>query len=153
MSFANHLYTGELLMGSRSFDEMDRMFEQMDRMLDNMWGRVSDRETGLSPWHRSETAFDLHENEAGDGYTLVVDLPGFEKDEIEVRATDSHVMIDATHESEDEHSFQHRNVNERFTIPSDVEIDDVSASYHNGVLQLELPVSGDLESGHRIEIE
>lgn len=140
-------------MVSRSFDDMDRMFEQMDRMLDSMWTRVSDRETGLAPWSRQDTTFDLHENEDGDGYVLVVDLPGFEKDEIEVRATETHVLIEASHESDDERSFQRRNVSERFTLPADVDIDEMSASYHNGVLELTLPVDGDIETGHRIDIE
>lgn len=132
---------------------MDRMFEQMDRMLDSMWTRVSDRETGISPWSRTDAAFDLHENEDGDGFVLVVDLPGFEKDDIEIRATETHILVDASHESEDESSYQHRNVSERFTIPADVDLDEISASYHNGVLELALPVSGEIETGHRIDIE
>ena len=130
------------------------MFEQMDHMLDNMWTRVSDRESGLmAPWSRHETAFDLHANEDEDGYVLVVDLPGFEKDEINVRATETHVLIDATHESTDDRSFQRRNVSERFSIPADVDIEDISASYHNGVLELALPVDGEIETGRSIDIE
>lgn len=139
-------------MVSRSFDEMDRMFEQMDRMLDQMWGRVSDRETGLAPWSR-RTAFDLREHEDGSGYEFVVDLPGFEKDEIDVRATDRELLVEARHETDDEHEFERRNVSERFAIPADVNLDEITATYHNGVLQLELPVDADAETGHRIDVE
>lgn len=130
------------------------MFEQMDHMLDSMWTRVSDREGGLTaPWSRHEAAFDLHANEDEDGYVLVVDLPGFEKDEIDIRATETHVLVDAMHESERGTSFQRRNVSERFAIPADVDIEDVSASYHNGVLEISLPVDGEIETGRDIEIE
>lgn len=130
------------------------MFEQMDHMLDNMWTRVSDRESGLmAPWSRHDAAFDLHANEDEDGYVLVVDLPGFEKDEIDIRATETHILVDAMHETEDDHSFQRRNVSERFAIPADVDIEDVSASYHNGVLEIALPVDGDIETGRTIDIE
>lgn len=141
-------------MVSRSFDDVDRMFEQMDHMLDNMWTRVSDRESGLmAPWSRHDAAFDLHANEDEDGYVLVVDLPGFEKDEIDVRATETHILVDAMHESERDTSFQRRNVSERFSIPADVDIENVSASYHNGVLEISLPVDGDIETGRTIDIE
>lgn len=130
------------------------MFEQMDHVLDNMWTRVSDRETGLmAPWSRPDAAFDLHANEDEDGYVLVVDLPGFEKDEIDVRATETHILIEASHETEGDRSFQRRNVSERFSIPADVDTEDVSASYHNGVLEIALPVDGEIETGHSIEIE
>lgn len=140
-------------MVSRTFDDMDRMFEQMDRMLDSMWTRVSDRDGGMAPWSRTDSAFDLHENEDGDGYVLVVDLPGFEKDEIDIHATETHIVIEATHETDDERSFQRRNVSERFSIPANIDLEAVTASYHNGVLEISLPVEGELETGHSIEIE
>jgi HSP20 family protein len=139
-------------MASRSFDDVDRMFEQMDRLLEGMWDRVSDRETGIVPWPQ-QTAFDLHENDDGDGYVLVVDLPGFERDEIEIRATDTHVHIDASHESADDRVYDRREARERFAIPADVDVDEITASYHNGVLELELPADRDAETGHRIDVE
>jgi len=153
ISSARHLFFGESMMTSRTFDDVDRMFEQMDRMLDGMWSRVSDRDSGISPWGRSDAAYDLHENEDGDGYALVVDVPGFEKDEIEIQATETHLTIEAAHETDDEQSFQRRHISERFSLPADVDLDEITASYHNGVLEIELPVDGEVVSGHRIDIE
>lgn len=150
-------------MGSRTFDEMDRMFEQMDRMFEQMRGRWHDgrwQNGGRVPAiageseHPSRTldvAVDLHE--ADDGYTLYVDLPGFERDEIDLRVDDGVLVLKASHEVENSGGFRSRRVFERLSLPEGVDADSIDASYQNGVLEIDLPLAEDVETGTRIDID
>lgn len=140
-------------MVSRTFDEMDRMFEQMDRMFDDVrsrWstpfdGRARDGYYGLAhDWQATD-----------DAHTLVVDLPGFETDELDVTAhpDDGSLVIDAEHEVDSDGVSRQRRVHERVPLPPDADIDDVTASYRNGVLELAFGRTGESASGHRIDID
>ena len=85
-----------------------------------------------------------------DGNRLVVraDLPGVEPKDVEVTLTGNILKIKGSRRSEHEsrgRDFMHREVSygsfERsLTLPEGVKADQVKASYHNGVLELEVPM-------------
>lgn len=148
------LYVGDLLMSSRTFDEMDRMVDQMDRIFEQMRTRFADSDWGTNvadvAWNRG-IAFDRYEHD--DALVIVADVPGFERDEIELTVRDSMLHLDASHEEESEQIQRSRSVSERISIPTDVDVDDISASYHNGVLEVTLPYVEDRDTGRHIDIE
>ncbi len=118
-------------------------------------------------------------SEADGSYVFVMDLPGFETEEIDLRFDDGYLQITAqtetSHgdaaESEAEgevrdgdsrpHVIGHSNsrssrqFRKSFPIPKPVVEAEISASYHNGVLEVRLPlVETEAETGgHRIDIE
>ena len=123
------------------FDEMDRLFDQMRRSMLDGWPHADLGGANV----RLETADDAH--------VVNADMPGFETDEIDLRFADGVLTIEGTHESGDERRSHSRHVREEVRVPGDVVVEDSSAEYNNGVLEVRLPVEADSESGHRIEID
>jgi len=193
----------------RSFEEMDRLFAEMDRQFEQLRSSWMNGDSGtfgsghtpaLEHGHRhdhgalegptdSQWRWNLNGNangntttrfsEADGSYVFVMDLPGFETEEIDLRFDDGHLQITAQtetnhgHEAEGEaeaevrdgDSHQHvishsksrssRQFRKSFPIPKPVVEAEISASYHNGVLEVRLPlVEDEAEAGgHRIDIE
>lgn len=149
------------------YSRFDRMFEQMRRAMLAMDPMASDFEgtPALGPrtsdsdsWSMSRGDSNLTLEETDDGFVVVADLPGFESEEIDLRFDDGHLSIDAEHtvdESSDGISrSRSRRVREQVLIPGDVVADDISARYHNGVLEVDLPVSHTVdEDSTRIDID
>lgn len=128
------------------FDEMDRMLNQMRQ---SMWSRpewgVGGEEFGSENVRLEATK---------EGYVVIADLPGFEKEEIDLRFDDGVLSINASHEVADDDGMRSRHVHESVRVPGSVIEDSISASYRNGVLEVTLPTEEDVsEESHRIEIE
>ena len=149
------------------FEEMDRMFEQMRTRMWNAGGPFG--ELDVRTRGRSETNLDLTEREGE--YVLVADVPGFEKEEIDLTFDRDALTIAAEHEVSDaaettgeagelattEFS-RSRNVTETVTVPEEVREDDITATYRNGVLEVHLPLveqerADDEGDGKQIGIE
>ncbi len=98
----------------------------------------------------------------GDDYLVVADLPGFEKDEIDLRLRENVLFIHAEHEElevEEDDSYlrnerENRSVIGSVRLPEEVDEDQVSSRYHNGVLSVTLPKVDPSDSeSNRIEID
>ena len=125
------------------FDEMNRLFEEMRHATGGGRFDAGYRTHGVAV--RTETD--------DEGYLVHADLPGFERAEIDLRFDDGVLTIDATHERGEEGERWSRSVHEELRIPGDVDVDEIEASYHNGVLEIRLPAENAGEDGgHRIEI-
>ncbi len=146
------------MMRMTPFDEMDRLFEQMRRSMLNAGFDVA-ASVGLG-------ATNLHLEAEDDAFVVRVDLPGFDRDEIDLRfdEDDGELTIAAEHvtESGGEQvvSARSRRVHDRVRIPGTVLVDEIEASYRNGVLEVRLPTEEttedadeDDEGRHRIDIE
>ncbi|MFB6354637.1 MAG: Hsp20/alpha crystallin family protein [Halobacteriales archaeon] len=132
--------------------------ESVDRMMDQLRRDVLElRESMSEGWPALEGAafgagFDLAEHD--DEYVLTVDMPGFEREEIDLRFADGRLFLSAEHESAAESTRKHRSLTEQVAVPREVEAEAITASYHNGVLEVHLPVAEDAdERGHRIDVE
>ena len=88
----------------RNFDEMSRMFEEMNRMFDGMWmdRTFSDRTPMLEDRTTDGIGYTTNLHEEDDMYVFVMDLPGFEKDEIDLVYHDGHLKISAVTEISEE---------------------------------------------------
>ncbi len=152
------------------FDEMDRVVDQMRRsMLGNFggFGNWGDRDFGMPEFGR--WADDARSRGMGhdmnlsletddEGYVVLADMPGFEKEEIDLRFDDGTLFISARHEvtesGEGSMSMRSRHVHESMTIPAEVREDDISATYRNGVLEVRLPTVEEIEqTGKSIDID
>ncbi len=136
-------------MTSRNpFEEIERMFEQMDE--------------GLRSFDASLTqGVPLDLVDEGGTYAVTADLPGYEKDDIEVRLSGSTLKIDAERDTETEESDgeyvrrerRRESVNRTVRLPEPVVESETDASYKNGVLTVTLSKESSLDGGESISIE
>ncbi|MFC6990043.1 Hsp20/alpha crystallin family protein [Haloplanus sp. GCM10025708] len=137
----------------RTLQDVEDLFEQMDRQFDQarvrLGGEIGTAAVDVAEW---------------DGEFLVIaDLPGFEREDIDVRLTDHTLHIDAEHVAEHEPEADRwlrrerarTSVSRRIELPEAIDEDSVSATYENGVLTVTLPKESTTEStgGRRISIQ
>lgn len=96
----------------------------------------------------------------GEGYRVLFDLPGLEKDDVDVSATEGELVVQGTrprpelpagaevHRSERPYGRFRRAVR----LPRDVRLDGISARMREGVLEVTLPRQGGGEA-QRVEVE
>ncbi|MFB6270226.1 MAG: Hsp20/alpha crystallin family protein [Halobacterium sp.] len=129
------------------FDELERLLDKMNDARERAGG-------GL--------AVDVEDED--DQFVVTTDLPGFDKDDIDVQVHERTLRIDATHEeeteeeAEDEDNYIRRERSKRslsrsVTLPEDVDEEGASASFENGVLTIELPKAHTGEESTSVEIE
>ena len=115
------------------FEEMDRFFEEP---------------TSARTWN---LPLDVIENE--DGYVIKASLPGVNTESLDVVLEDNVLSIKAEVEAEELAENEQIHIRERHTgsfsrslrFPVDVNGDDISASYTNGVLNLNVPKSEEVK--------
>jgi HSP20 family protein len=142
------------------FEEIEEMMNRMSRQFEESMGGADWRELAGG---RGGTAVDVAERD--DEYVVTADLPGFEKDDIEVSLRDDQLSIEADHEEASEtgdesdegryirRERRHRSVGRSVGLPGDVDEERVSAGFQNGVLTVTLPkASADEGDSHNIDI-
>lgn len=111
----------------------------MTRLFDRAYGGTGGSTQGWVP--------PLDVAETGDAYRVIVELPGFGADQVDVTVSDGTLTIRGERKFYDdvaEESF-HR-VERRFgafqrsiSLPSQVQADRIAATFNNGVLTIEVP--------------
>lgn len=86
-----------------------------------------------------------------DEYVLTIDMPGFERNEIHVSWDEGRLFIAAEHENETRG--QRKSYSRTFRVPKEVDPDDITARYRNGVLEVRLPILGVQSRGQEIEVQ
>ena len=151
------------------FDEIEQFLGRTPFDVDRAWGR--DLRTA-----------DVDVAEYDDEFVVVADLPGYDREQIDVRATDGRLTITAeraettrdgaideegadTEAATDEiepaetarylrRERRHESVTRTVDLPSSVVESEASATYQHGVLTVTLPKDlGDAVDGHRIDVE
>lgn len=137
------------------FNEVSRLFERMQNDFEEMARSWS----GEPEFVSSHVRVDLEDKD--DEFVLTAELPGFDTDDIDVRMTDRTVHLEAEHAEETEAKEEgeyvkrerHRaSVARSISLPGEVEADDISATFDNGVLTVHLPKSEPVTQGKQIEI-
>ena len=86
--------------------------------------------------------------EGRDNYNIIIDLPGYEKEDIKIDIDNGYLNVtakrDEKHEEKEEGKFVRREryfgeCSRSFYVGDDMESDDIKASFKNGTLRLELP--------------
>lgn len=94
-------------------------------------------------------------------YTIEAEIPGLQKDEIKIEVDGRQLTISAELKQESESKQEGRAiqreryygmVSRSFTLGCDVDAGSAKASYHSGVLKLELSKASP-PAGHRIEVQ
>ncbi|WP_207586994.1 Hsp20/alpha crystallin family protein [Halomontanus rarus] len=96
------------------------------------------------------TDFELYEEDGE--FVLTVDMPGFEREEIDVRWTDGRLNVAAEHVSEERG--RKKTYHRSFRVPKEIDHEEIAAHYRNGVLEVTLPMVEDATpTGYEIEVE
>ena len=83
-----------------------------------------------------------------DNYSIMVDLPGYNKDDIKISIDDGYLTINATMSKNEEEKEKGRFVRREryfgecsrsFYVGDNIEVEDIKASFKNGTLNLEIP--------------
>jgi len=144
---------------SNPFEELERLFERMSRQFEES-SRAWEPMTPLGRWTSGLEAMAIDLVEHDDEFVATVDLPGFERDDVEIRVTDHTLRIDADREESAEeggeeylrHERRHESMHRSIQLPEEVDADEVSARMKNGVLSITLPKL-EAEETREIEIE
>ena len=132
------------------FDEMSNLHRAVDRA----FGRTHDAwpETHNSSWLPATEA-----TSGSDGWTLRMGLPGIDPKDVHVELQGKVLTVSGERTVTDEETDRHLSeigygrFERRFTVPSDVANDKVTATFEHGMLQLKLPAAEETKS-RRIEI-
>jgi HSP20 family protein len=103
--------------------------------------------------------------ELDNGYEIIVDLPGFKKDEIEVQLEDGYLTISAAKGLDKDETDKKGNyirkerysgsMSRSFYVGDGISEDDIHGKFENGILQLDVPKKEvkAVETKKRISIE
>lgn len=127
-----------------SFDLFDDFFDD---------GFFSKKETNLMKT-------DIKENK--DKYILDLDLPGFEKNNINLSLNNGYLNIQAKIEKEDKSDDEERFIRQErfygecsrsFFVGDNIKEEDIKAEFKNGILKIEIPKKEDKEITETKQIE
>ena len=143
---------------SNPFDELEHMFERLSRQFEEAsqsWGSGE----GFEAWTSGFESMAIDLAERDEAYVARIDLPGFDRDEVEITVSDHTLHVDAEHEEsaeeEGEHFLRrerkHRSQERSIRLPGEVDKDAVDATMEHGVLEITLP-KVETEKAKKIEI-
>ena len=124
----------------------ESLFDDFDNLMNFSFPDVEKKLYGKHAAHVMKTDIKEHD----DGYELVVDLPGFKKDQVQVELKDGYLTISAEKgldKDEQEKESGHYIRRERyagacsrsFYVGEDVQQEDIKAEFKHGILKLFVP--------------
>ncbi|MFC7074759.1 Hsp20/alpha crystallin family protein [Halovenus rubra] len=123
-------------------DPFDEFFSEIERMMNEMMGGDANVHfehnagTNGGPEPTGNVHMDIHESD--DEVRLVADIPGVDKEDIELQCDGRTLHLDATGET--------REYREQVSLPVSVDEQSAQATYNNGVLEVVFDRDGDSTS-------
>lgn len=141
------------------FEEIERLFERMGRQFDGA-ARTWESDGPFGQWTSGVESMAVDLVEHDEEFVATVDLPGYEREDVEVEVTDHTLRVAAEREEsvEDEaEEYLHRERRQESTrrslrLPDAVDTAAVTARMNNGVLTVTLPKL-ESEEARTIDIE
>ena len=132
--------------------DFDKMMEQFQHDFEDFWGRPQRWQPGMRWRHRypmmpfgAIPSVDLEDR--GKDFRLTADLPGFQKEDVEIEVGEDSVVIQAKRTQVEEEKQKNyvrkeraaQTFYRRVRLPEEVRSDDAKASLNNGILEIILP--------------
>ncbi|HEX6566036.1 MAG TPA: Hsp20/alpha crystallin family protein [Chthoniobacterales bacterium] len=125
---------------TQAFDRFAALRGELDRLFDGPFGPVFSAPSSFRRW---APALDVYQDK--DQFTVVAELPGLKKEDIELSLQNGVLTISGERKQEKKNEEGYRN--ERFfgrfqrsvTLPSSVDSNKVKATYQDGILKVALP--------------
>jgi len=146
---------GELSVSKEGEHPIARLRQEFDQLWDRFW---DDWRSGrMSLWDEAgRFGSRLYLDESEKEYVLRAELPGFDPDDFDVKVSGNVLTLRAEHKEEQKEENggirRYGRVYESFTLPQGVLSDQIDARYRNGVLEVHLPKSEDVQA-KRIEVK
>jgi HSP20 family protein len=144
------------------FDEMRRMQREMESMFDSYLdrGRWSDKQLAeRNTSNYKQPLADIFETD--DAVIATVELPGVDKDNINVEMTTDGIEVKV--EKHDEHKDERQGMYRlersysgfyrHIPLPTNIDRDNIEATYKNGVLELRIPKATSNDDTTKIEVK
>ncbi|MFN4245925.1 MAG: Hsp20/alpha crystallin family protein [Brevinematia bacterium] len=121
------------------FAEIERIRREFDRLYDEFFGPIEAKDYILTP------AIDVYETDKD--VVIKAEIPGVNKEDIEIIVKDNFVHLKAEKKEEKEEKKESIHKIERFygkverviPLPADVKSEEAKAEYRNGVLEVRIP--------------
>ena len=98
--------------------------------------------------HRPDHEVELFKDDGA--YEVIVDLPGYDRADVDLHWHDGRLHVTAEHRNEDG---QTRVLNRHLSVPRRIDAEAIEASFDEGVLTVTLPIVDDGEKpGTHIEV-
>lgn len=131
-------------------NDLAGLHSAMDRLFSDVFGEMyASTERGAGGKQTERPTFHLPVNieETENGYRIQAPVPGFKPDDVEVTFDEGVLTIDARRTEEkrtEKENLVRRevafgNYRRQIPLPGDVRADDITASFENGVLTIEVP--------------
>ncbi len=145
------------------WEEMNNMKRQMDRLFSRMRGlspmvRTPSRERDVQDYR--DTWVDMREN--NDEYIIAIELPGVNKEDIEVNLTGNFLEIKAQKKQEKKKEDREKGIYgfarsyagfyKAIDLPPNADTKSIDANYKEGILKIKVPKKEKTKSKNRIEI-
>ncbi|WP_420427348.1 Hsp20/alpha crystallin family protein [Algiphilus sp.] len=146
-----------------------RMHREMDRLFEDVFSsfgipdplmRGSLPQPGGSWSNMLRPQLDISENDTG--YTITVEIPGVERDDVDISVDDGTLLIRGEKRQSEEHHAGDFHAVERnygrfqrvLDLPEDADEAQIAARFKDGVLSVHVPRRADAEQrGRRIEVQ
>lgn len=140
-------------------------FEEIEKLFEEAWKRPFSLFGSLMPRIKSESeviapAVDIYEE--GDDLVLKAELPGLNKDDIEVKVTDDYITISGEKKKEEKveeknyyrYERSYGSFSRTFRLPVEIQTDKAKAKFENGVLEIRIPKTEEAKTKERkLQIE
>lgn len=142
------------------FSGLERQFERMQEQIEQAMKLWNIDQFGMPGSETARMGVDLADH--GDEYVLTADVPGFEKEDIDVQLSEKTLHITAEQEQETETDAEfylksertRRSLRRSVRVPDSIDEGAVEATYRNGVLTVTLPKREPTDvDGQTIDIE
>jgi len=126
----------------RPFPEISSMQREINRLFDGFMGNAENQDDYQGSWRP-----DVDIKETADAIVIMAELPGMKKEDIKLTLRDNMLQISGEKKQVSEHKGETYHRIERtsgsfcrtFTLPTLVESGKISATFKDGILQVELP--------------
>ncbi len=133
------------------FEEIERMRKRMQKLFQR-FGETVEEETHGFPVDISETDEDL---------IVKAELPGFNKEDLAIKATENSLDIAAEHKEKKIEKTEkmyraeraYSGVRRYVTLPVEVKVDKVDTSFENGLLMIKLKKAKPIKKAKEIRIK
>lgn len=112
----------------------------------------------LEPARTNSMKCDIYEKD--DKYFLEMDVPGFDKKDINISLDKGYLTVEASHEENDDESDKNYIRKERSSVKTsrqfylgEVDEANIKAEFNNGILKVVVPKKEEIETKKKIEIE
>jgi HSP20 family protein len=132
------------------FERIERLVERMSQQFDDLAEEFDGEPAGTA-------ALDLVDE--GEAYVATADVPGFEREDVDITLQGRRLELSAERDAETEahdgeylrRERRHRSVSRSVQLPGEVEAGGATAEMHHGVLTVTLPKAG-TDEGRTISI-